>query len=186
MEKNFFSKLVKILLTASLAAVLSACAKKPETLTDRAVAAMKQATAYMMDSVSVNGGFVWNYLPDFSRRWGEMEAKPSMIWMQSPSTPGVGEALLNAYRTTGDEFFYDAAKKVARAVMDAQYDCGGWNYCFDYEGEEALKEWYRTVGYSGWALLRERHLRRLRHHRCRQVPAPLLLRKARPGCQACP
>ena len=140
-----------------VAAVLSACAKKPETLTERAVAAMKQATAYMMDSVSVHGGFVWNYLPDFSRRWGEMEAKPSMIWMQAPSTPGVGEALLNAYRTTGDEFFYEAAKKVAQAVMDAQYDCGGWNYCFDYEGEKALEQWYKTVGYSGWRLEEFQH-----------------------------
>ena len=33
--------------------------------------AMRRATQYMMDEVSVDGGFVWNYLPDFSRQWGE-------------------------------------------------------------------------------------------------------------------
>ena len=30
--------------------------------------------------------YVWSYLPDMSRRWGEMEAKPSMIWIQHPGT----------------------------------------------------------------------------------------------------
>ncbi|MFA6702954.1 MAG: pectate lyase, partial [Dysgonamonadaceae bacterium] len=35
---------------------------------------MLRATHYMIENVSTNGGYVWYYLPDFSRRWGEMEA----------------------------------------------------------------------------------------------------------------
>ena len=66
-----------------------------ETLSrDEVLRAMKKAAAYMMDTVSVNGGFVWSYLPDFSRRWGEMEAGPTMVWTQSQSTPEMGHLLL--------------------------------------------------------------------------------------------
>ena len=36
---------------------------------------MKRATTFMVDTVSTNGGYVWTYLPDLSRRWGEMEAR---------------------------------------------------------------------------------------------------------------
>ena len=154
---SIFPKLGKIILISAFAASVSACGAKKTDLADDAAAAMKKAAAYMLDSVSVNGGFVWNVLPDNSRRWGEMEAGPGMIWMQAPSTPGVGEVLLRAYHATGDEFFYDAAMKVAGAVMDAQLACGGWNYCFDYAGEESLREWYRTVGYSGWRLEEFQH-----------------------------
>ena len=25
-------------------------------------------------------------------------------------------------------------------------ECGGWNYVFDFAGENSLKEWYETVG----------------------------------------
>ena len=95
---------------------------------------MKRATHYMMDSLSCRGGFVWNYLPDHSRRWGEMEAYPTMIWMQSPSTPEVGHLLLDAYHTTGDEYYYEQACKVAGALIAAQKPCGGWNYMHDFAG----------------------------------------------------
>ena len=66
---------------------------------------MRAATSFMMDEVSCNGGFVWNYLPDLSRRWGEMEAKPTMVWIQPPGTPSVGHLLLDAYHATGDEYY---------------------------------------------------------------------------------
>lgn len=95
---------------------------------------MKKATEYMMNTVSCNGGFVWYYLPDFSRRWGEMEAKSTMVWTQS-STPEVGNVLLDAYHATGDEYYYEMAGKVAKALIWGQLDCGGWNYCFDFAGE---------------------------------------------------
>src|SRR5262245_28520470 len=50
------------------------------------LAAMKRATM-AMDKLSTNGGYVWLYLPDLSRRWGEMEARDTMIWIQPPGTP---------------------------------------------------------------------------------------------------
>lgn len=131
---------------------LSAEEKATADLEDAALAAMKKATSYMMDSVSCHGGFVWNYTLDRSRRWGEMEAYPTMIWMQSPGTPQMGHTLLDAYHATGDEFFYEAARKVGQAVIDAQLPAGGWNYMFDYAGENSMRQWYATIGKNGWRL----------------------------------
>ncbi len=132
-------------------------AQTGEELNSRVLETMKTATQFMMDKVSYNGGFVWNYLPDMSRTWGEMEAKRTMVWIQPPGTPSVGHLLLDAYHATGDEYYYEAAKKVADALIWGQLPCGGWNYVFDFAGENSLKEWYRTVGRNGWRLEEFQH-----------------------------
>ena len=121
-------------------------------LAEEAGEAMKKACSYLIDEVSCNGGFVWYYLPDFSRRWGELEATPTMIWLQDPGTAGVGNMLLDAYEATGDEFYYSAAEKVAAALIHAQLDCGGWNYVYDFSGRDSLIRWYDTVGAAAWRL----------------------------------
>ena len=38
-----------------------------------------------------------------------------------------------------------------------QLPCGGWNYVFDFAGENSLKEWYSTVGKAGWRLEEFQH-----------------------------
>jgi hypothetical protein len=40
---------------------------------------MLKATRFMVEKASTNGGYVWYYLSDLSRRWGEMEAYKTMI-----------------------------------------------------------------------------------------------------------
>ena len=124
---------------------------------DDILATMKSSTQFMMDSISNNGGFVWSYLPDKSRMWGEMEAKPSMVWLQSPGTPDVGLMLLHAYRATDDRYYLDAACRVANVLIKGQLACGGWNYMFDLDGEESLKQWYSTIGKSAWRLEEFQH-----------------------------
>ena len=47
---------------------------------------MKSSTMFMMDSVSNQGGFVWNYLPDRSRLWGEMEANDTTFHLYTIPT----------------------------------------------------------------------------------------------------
>lgn len=113
---------------------------------------MKRATTFMVEKVSTKGGYVWSYLPDFSRRWGEMEARPTMIWVQSPGTPEMGQLFLDAYHVTGDEYYYHAAEQVAGALIWGQLPCGGWNYVIDFAGERSLREWYDTVGKNAWRL----------------------------------
>ncbi|MBO4820376.1 MAG: galactose-1-epimerase [Prevotella sp.] len=119
--------------------------------------AMRRATQYMMDVASYNGGFVWNYLPDYSRQWGELEAPRTMVWLQSPSTPDVGQVLLDAYHATNDEYYYECAQCVALCIMQGQLPCGGWNYMFDLEPEDSLKTWYETIGKQAWRLEEFQH-----------------------------
>lgn len=118
---------------------------------------MKIASQFMLDKVSYRGGFVWSYLPDFSRQWGELEARRSMIWMQPPGTASMGHLFLDAYHATGDEFYYTAAERVAGAIIYAQHPSGGWNYVADFGGEAALKEWYATIGKNAWRLEEFQH-----------------------------
>lgn len=113
---------------------------------------MKTASQFMLDKVSYRGGFVWSYLPDFSRQWGELEANRTMIWMQPPGTASVGHLLLDAYHATQDEYYYKASEKVATAIIHAQDSSGGWNYVADFAGEKSLKKWYATIGKQAWRL----------------------------------
>lgn len=128
-----------------------------QTEKETILSTMKRATQYMMDSLSYRGGFVWNYLPDHSRQWGEMEAYPTMIWMQSPSTPDMGHLLLDAYHATGDEYYYEQACRVARALIGAQKPSGGWNYMHDFAGEKSARQWYNTIGRQAWRLEEFQH-----------------------------
>ncbi len=143
---------------ALLTSPLQAAPKKKESpLLDQVLAAMKNATQYMVETVSTNGGYVWYYLPDLSRRWGEMEALDTMIWVQPPGTTSMGHLFLDAYHATGDPYFFQAADKAARAVMWGQLPCGGWNYIVDFAGDRSLKHWYDTIGKNGWRLEEFQH-----------------------------
>lgn len=128
-----------------------------KSLKNEAGEAMIRATRYMVEEVSTNGGYVWFYLPDFSRRWGEMEAYKTMIWVQSPGTVSMGHLFLDAYRTTGDEYYYRAAEKTASALIWGQNYEGGWNYVIDFAGDRSLKQWYNTIGRNGWRLEEFQH-----------------------------
>ncbi len=121
---------------------------------DRAavLATMKRAARFMTDEAAVEGGYVWNVLPDFSRRWGELEASPTMIWVQPPGTATVGHLYLDAYHATGDEQFYEAAKSATDALVRGQHPAGGWNYVIDTAGEDSLKRWYATYGHNAWRM----------------------------------
>ena len=132
-------------------------AQSDTSLTDEVLRTMKKATQFMVDKVSNNGGYVWNYTPDLSRQWGEMEAKSTMIWTQPPGTPSMGNLFLDAYHATGDEYYYQAAEQVANALIWGQLDCGGWNYIIDFAGEPSLKDWYATIGKNGWRLEEFQH-----------------------------
>jgi hypothetical protein len=119
--------------------------------------ALKEAAVYMDETVSYRGGYVWSYSPDLTQTFGEMEAKRTMCWIQPPGTPSVGHVYLDAYHATGQERFYEAAERTALAVAAAQHPAGGWNYIFDFAGEESLKHWYETIGANGWRLEEFQH-----------------------------
>jgi PelA/Pel-15E family pectate lyase len=118
---------------------------------------MRRATEYMVERVADHGGYVWTYLPDLSRRWGEMEAEPGMIWVQAPGTATMGHIFLDAYNATGDPYYYDAAARAADALIAGQHRSGGWNYFIHQSGPAAARRWYATVGQGGWRLEEFQH-----------------------------
>ena len=120
-------------------------------------AEMRRATQFMVEKVSYRGGYLWNYLPDFSRRWGEMEARETMIWLQPPGTSSMGHVFLDAYHATADEYYYRAAEQVAGALIWGQHPSGGWNYVIDFAGDRSLRDWYATVGKNAWRLEEFQH-----------------------------
>ncbi|MBE1529027.1 PelA/Pel-15E family pectate lyase [Sphingopyxis sp. OAS728] len=120
-------------------------------------ATMKRATRFMVEKVSTNGGYVWSYLPDMSRRWGEMEAFPTMVWVQPPGTATMGNLFLDAYHATHDEYYYQAAEKAAGALIAGQKPSGGWHYFIDFGGEDSTRRWYDTIGKNAWRLEEFQH-----------------------------
>jgi PelA/Pel-15E family pectate lyase len=113
--------------------------------------AMKRATQFMIDSVGYHGAFLWEYSFEHKRYWGELEARRTMGWTQGKGgTPAMGDILLDAYHATGDEYYYESACIVADALIHAQLECGGWNYCFDLAGEASLIDWYESVSQYKW------------------------------------
>ncbi len=108
---------------------------------DEVTAAMKKATAFMVEHVSLRGGYVWTVSEDLTTRWGEVPARPSQIWVQGGGTPAAGEAFLDAYDATHDPLFLDAARKAADALIFGQHPLGGWHYFVDFD-PAGLPEWY--------------------------------------------
>lgn len=135
----------------------SLLAQSTKRLREDITATMMKATRFMADSVSRNGGYVSHYLPDFSRRWGELEAYPTMIWVQDPGTVGIGNIFLDAYFVTGNEYYYKQAKKAARVLAWGQLPCGGWNYFINFGGLKSTLQWYHTIGKNGWRLEEFQH-----------------------------
>jgi PelA/Pel-15E family pectate lyase len=102
--------------------------------------------------VSTEGGYVWSYLPDMSRRWGEAEATPDMIWIQPPGTATMGQIFLDAFHATGDEYYYRAAEQVGAALVRGQPRSGGWQYFIDFGVPGATRHWYETIGRNAWRM----------------------------------
>ena len=149
-------KIVRLLLAVVLTILAGAA---PAVAQSRAEieAAMKRATRFMVEKVSTEGGYVWSYLPDKSRRWGEIEAKPSMIWVQPPGTATMGHLFLDAYHSTGDEYYYRAAERAADALVRGQHRSGGWNYFIDFAGPASTRQWYETIGRNAWRMEEFQH-----------------------------
>lgn len=160
-------RLIAAHLTAGLALTIAACGGQddpaptasPSDSPARAQAldTMRRATEFMTEDLAYEGGYVWSYLPDRSRQFGEMEAYPTQIWIQPPGTATMGHLYLDAYHATGDEYYYEAATKVGEALSAAQLPTGGWNYMYDFAGEDSTRQWYETIGQNGWRLEEFQH-----------------------------
>lgn len=135
-------------------ALIAACAAPvaAQPTSDEVKAAMKKAAAFMVERVALRGGYVWTVSEDLSKRWGEIPARPSQIWVQG-GTPMAGMAFLDAFDATRDSQFLDAARRAADALIFGQHPLGGWHYFVDFD-PAGLPEWYEksaskfTYGYE--------------------------------------
>jgi PelA/Pel-15E family pectate lyase len=144
-------RLLHICILLLLSSGLSGKSNASNKERDEIISAMKRATTYMMDSVGYHGAFLWEYSFENKRYWGELEARRTMGWTQGKGgTPAMGDIMLDAYHATGDEYYYESACRIADALIRAQLDCGGWNYCFDMTGEASLIDWYESVSQYKW------------------------------------
>ncbi len=113
--------------------------------------AMRRASDYMANEVSLNGGYLWDYSEDLSERYGEVPARKSQIWVQS-GTPQMGEIFLDMYRVTGDEAYLEYSRRAANALIYGQHPLGGWHYFIDFD-KKGMMEWYESTASKhilGW------------------------------------
>jgi len=150
-----------IVLILFLASCVTPQTANQDGLPDQAEAAMLEATRFMVEQVSTNGGYVRAYLPDLSRRWAEVEVWETQIWIEANwgggGTPGIGQLFLDAYELTGEPYYYQAAMRAAGALAWGQHESGGWNYLVDFAGDRSLKEWYATIGKNAWGFEEHNH-----------------------------
>ncbi len=108
--------------------------KQPDVISCREVSEVMKKAAAFMRSIATKGGYCGIYSLDLKKRYGEAtyeRAQATEIWVQPPGTPSVGRCWLEAYRATGDEYYLDAARDVAKALVWGQRRIGGWDHRVD-------------------------------------------------------
>jgi hypothetical protein len=133
----------------SLALLLTAMSRVPTVaeepaLRTRAAEALRRATDYFRAKVATEGGYLWRYSEDLKERAGENPATDTMVWIQPPGTPSVGQAFLDAYEATGDRTYLDAARDVANALVRGQLRSGGWDYLIEFDPQKRPRYAYRS------------------------------------------
>jgi hypothetical protein len=137
---------VKKIIDAALKPKEELCAIDESPLREQAAAALKKATEFFRREVSTEGGYLWRYSEDLSRREGEGKATATQIWVQPPGTPSVGMAFLTAFEATGDKYYLDAARDAADSLVRGQLRSGGWYYSVDFDLANHKKLAYRDGG----------------------------------------
>ena len=136
------------LLTAFVAvlstALPSMAAEDDAQLRLQATEALRRATDFFTAEVSTEGGYLWKYSEDLTKREGEGKADDTMVWVQPPGTPTVGLALLAAYRSTGDGYYLEAARRAAYCLVRGQLHSGGWDYRIEFDPDRRKRYAYRV------------------------------------------
>lgn len=81
-----------------------------------------------MQSLAIEGGYVYHYTIDGREKWGEGKTDDRTIEVQPPGTPEVGMNFLRAYRITDNNDFLKAAEEAAFALIRGQNELGGWEH----------------------------------------------------------
>lgn len=129
---------------AGLCLVSTALSAGEATMRDQTLQAMRQASKFFRSQVSTEGGYLWRYSADLSRREGEGKATDSMVWVQPPGTPAIGMTFLKAFETTGDAYYLNLARDAAHALVKGQLRSGGWDYRIEFAPQRRRRYAYRV------------------------------------------
>jgi len=120
--------------------------REPEVSRAEASKALRRAVQFFRASVGVQGGYVWRYSADLSRREGEGKVGETTVWVQPPGTPFVGAALLDVFEQTRDEYYLAAARETAAVLVRGQLHSGGWPARIELAPEDRRRFAYRADG----------------------------------------
>lgn len=123
---------------------LPAATRADESLTREVQRSLRKACDYFDQTISCEGGYLWRYSADLTRREGEGEATATQVWTQRPGTPFVGEAFLTAYERTGDDHYLQLARRTALALVRGQLVSGGWDYKIEFDPMLRARYAYRV------------------------------------------
>jgi hypothetical protein len=112
----------------------------------RARAALRKAVEFYRTRVATEGGYHFAYAEDLSYGRSEISEGPTRVEVQRDGTPLVGMAYLQAYEATGDGYYLEAARDVARALVKGQYCSGGWDYFIEFDPLARAQFPYRADG----------------------------------------
>lgn len=99
---------------------LKALAKRSEQSLEKGIA--------FMQSIAIEGGYVYHYTLDGKEKWGEGKTDDRTIEVQPPGTPAVGMSFLKAYRVRQNKNMLKAAEDAAQALIKGQNELGGWEH----------------------------------------------------------
>jgi len=127
-------------------AALSAAARCEDPIPSKqqAEAALWRACRFFREHVSCEGGYLWRYSADLTKREGEGRADASTVWVQPPGTPAVGQALLEVYQRIGDRRYLDLAHDAGRCLIRGQLQSGGWDYRIEFAPDRRGRYAYRV------------------------------------------
>ena len=127
-------------------AVAVAVPDQDAALREQARAALRKAVEFYRTRVATEGGYHFAYAEDLSYGRSEMSEGPTRVEVQRDGTPLVGMTYLDAYDATGDTYYLEAARDVARALVKGQYCSGGWDYFIEFDPQKRAQFPYRAGG----------------------------------------
>jgi hypothetical protein len=133
MQRRYSRLLAATLLMLAPRAAVDAAGGDDAALRVEAAKGLDRAIEFFSKQVATEGGYLWRYSADLSKREGEGKASATQVWVQPPGTPAVGMALLKAYQATGDKRHLDAAVDAARCLVRGQLRSGGWDYSIEFD-----------------------------------------------------
>jgi hypothetical protein len=120
--------LISLLLQISNLSSLQAQKEQDLSMLAKAAENSLEKGISFMQSLAIEGGYVYHYTLDGREKWGEGKTDNRTIEVQPPGTPAVGMSFLRAYRITKNNNFLEAAEAAANALIKGQNELGGWDH----------------------------------------------------------